>query len=364
MPEPIIFIACPWAPMGGGMFKVADYLIQSQRPGAPAKLVPLDTRGGGRAAFSAFVLAGAMMRVLCARLAGRAAGVHLNTGERLSLIRKCLLMTWARLIGVPVVAHLHASQLRGFFARLPEPVRAWVRWCFAGAQCVLVLGRDGTEQATGLLRVPADRVETIVNGVPGPKRPRAPLSAQGDRVRMLFLGNLLERKGVSDLLNALAQSREAAEGRIDAVFAGGGEVQAYQDKANALGIGGFTRFVGWASQDQADEWLASADMLVLPSYDEGLPLVILEALGHGVAVVCTPVGEIPHTLHDGVDALFVVPGDVPALAAAIDRLCTDAGLRHALERRGRERFEAEFSLDHFADAVAGVHQRVFGVRAR
>ena len=65
--------------------------------------------------------------------------------------------------------------------------------------------------------------------------------------------------------------------------------------------------------------MAAADVLVLPSYDEGLPLVILEALAIAVAVVCTPVGEIPTALSNGVNAHFVKPGDVAGIAAGLHR---------------------------------------------
>ena len=359
-----IFIACPWTPpVGGGMLKVADYLIQSQRAEAAVQLRPLDTRGGGGKLGSVVVLLGAMARLLLARLTGRVAGVHVNMGPRLSLVRKSLLLAFARALGLPVVLHLH-SQARTLYEPSPALVRAWIRWTFARATRVVVIGQAARDFVTGELKVRPERVDVVVNGVPAPQHPRAPLSASGSRVRLLFLGNLGEAKGVSDLLQALALSQQAAQGRIDAVFVGGGDIAAYQAKAEALGICGFTHFPGWAEQSQTSQWLASADMLVLPSHDEVLPLVILEALAHGVAVVCTPVGEIPHTLQDGRDALFVTPRDPAALAATLDRLVADAELRHTLERRGRELFHERFSLEHFADAVADVHQRAFGVRAR
>lgn len=346
------------------MFKVADYLVQSQRSGSSARLEPLDTRGSGRPASSLFVLLAAMGRLLGARLGGRVAGVHINMAERLSLFRKSALLLFARAIGIPVVLHLHAAQLHHFYRSLPAPVRALVRWTFARASRVVVLGQAARGFVVNELKLPADRVEVVTNGVPPPVQQRAPLSATEPRARMLFLGNLSERKGVTDLLVALSLSDQARAGRIDAVFAGGGDVEGYTRKARELGVDGFTRFIGWADQAQAAQWVASADVLVLPSYDEGLPLVILEALANGVAVICTPVGEIPHTLHDGEDVLMVPPGDHAALARALDRVVGDEGLRHALEQRGQALYRQQFSLEHFADAVADVHQRVFGVRAR
>src|SRR3954464_4135784 len=90
-PAPYIYIACPWTPVGGGMFKVADYLIQAQalEPGSGyARLRPLDTRGGGSALLSIGILALALAKLVRGRLSGRLAGVHVNMAERLSLFRK------------------------------------------------------------------------------------------------------------------------------------------------------------------------------------------------------------------------------------------------------------------------------------
>lgn len=346
------------------MFRVTEYLIQSQREGASAKLELMETRGEGSAALSLLVVVGAMFRLLSARLRGTVAGLHINTAERLSLFRKAALLLFARVIGTPVVLHLHAAQLHHFYHGLPAPFKAFVRWTFAHANHVVVLGQAASDFVTQTLRVPTERVEVVINGVPAPVQTRAPLSAEKSQCRVLFLGNLTERKGVTDLLKALARSQEASSGRVDAVFAGGGDIATYSQKAQALGVSGYTRFVGWADQAQAAQWVASADVLVLPSYDEGLPLVILEALANGVAVICTPVGEIPHVLQDGTDVLMVAPGDINALAATIDILVGDPKKRHDFETQGNTAYRKQFSLDHFSNAIANVHRHVFGVCAR
>ena len=367
--EKIIFIAGPLTPMGGGMFRVADYLLQSQTPQAVpeaqrATLTPLETRGSGSASASLLVLLGAIWRLLAARLSGRLAGVHINVAERMSLLRKCLLVVAARGMGVPVLLHLHAAQLHLTFPKLPAPVRTLVRWAFGCASQVAVLGKAAQSFVVNELKVPLLRVPIVLNGVPPPSVPRAALSARGGRARVLFLGNLTERKGVTDLLKALTLSQQAISGRVDAVFAGGGDVAAYQAKVSGMDLHGSARFVGWADQAQAAQWMASADVLVLPSYDEGLPLVILEALANRVAVVCTPVGEIGSTLTDGEHALFVQPGDVAGLAAALDSVLNDTVQRERLEQQGHALYCAKFSLAHFADAMAAVHEQVFGVRTR
>ncbi|MDB5964789.1 MAG: glycosyl transferase, group 1 [Polaromonas sp.] len=358
-----IYIACPWTPKGGGMFKVADYLIQAQASGvsatATAALQPLDTRGGAHAVRSFPVLAGAMVRLVAGRLTGRLAGVHVNMAERLSLFRKSMIIVTSRLLGIPVVLHLHAAQLHHFYRRLPRPLQALTRWVFSLPSTCIVLGSASRRFVIEELRVPAHKVEIVINGVPEPVEQRRSPGA-GSRQRILFVGNLSERKGVSDLLQAVAAAGIDAS-RVEVTIAGGGDVDAYRRKARKLGIDNLVRFTGWADQQQVARLMAGADVLVLPSYDEGLPLVILEALANGVAVVCSPVGEIPTTLTDGVDALFVEAGNVEGLALALQRVLQDPVLRQTLERNGRALYEQHFSLAGFFASVARIHQRHFGV---
>ena len=357
-----IYIACPWTPVGGGMYKVADYLIQSQARETPpdaAQLRPLDTRGGGSAVASSWVLLTALGKLVRGRVTGRLAGVHVNMAERLSLVRKSVIVVACRALGIPVVLHLHAAQLHHFYRALPLPLQRLTRWVFSLPASVVVLGAAARRFVIEELYVPAQRVEIIINGVPRPTLPRqAP--ADGAPRRVLFLGNLSERKGVSDLLNALALPDFDAS-RLQVMLAGGGDIAGYQAKAAALGLADRVTFEGWCDQQKVAQLMAQADVLVLPSYDEGLPLVILEALAQGVAVVCTPVGEIPAVLSDGVNACFVEPGDVRGIAAALQKLLREPQLLQDLGRNGRALYERQFSLSRFFASVARVHRRHFGV---
>ncbi|MES3002481.1 MAG: glycosyltransferase family 4 protein [Pseudomonadota bacterium] len=360
-----IYIACPWTPVGGGMFKVADYLIQSQAaatPGDAAELRPLDTRGGGSAFASMFFLASALVKLVRGRISGDLAGVHVNMAERLSLWRKSAVVVFSHMLGIPVVLHLHAAQLHHEYRALPSLLRRLTRWVFSLPDSVVVLGGAAQRFVVEELRVPERRVDIVINGVPEPVDRSGPRREDGVQ-RVLFLGNLSERKGVSDLLNALAQPGFAGL-PLEVTLAGGGDVAAYEAKARELGVDKLVRFAGWCDQRQVAHLMSRTDVLVLPSYDEGLPLVILEALGHGVAVVCTPVGEIPTALADGVNALFVQPGDVPGIAAGLQRVLRDGELRTTLGRNGRALYEQRFSLARFFASIAVIHQKHFGVSGR
>jgi glycosyltransferase involved in cell wall biosynthesis len=296
-----------------------------------------------------------------ARMAGKLAGVHVNMAERLDFVRESIVLLACKLLGIPTVLHLHAAQLHHSYRRFPAPLQWIVRFIFSLPRCCVVLGKESASFVTRELQVPEGRVEIVINGVPAPTVQRRAAQA-GDTPRVLFVGNLSERKGVSDLLQALARP-EMANVPFELTLAGGGDIAAYRAQAERLRVGDKVQFHGWASQDQLARLLADADVLVLPSYDEGLPLAILEALANGVAVVCTPVGEIPHVLQHRHSACFVEPGDPASIARGLAQVLTDAELRTRLEQAGRAMYQAQFSLVRFAGSIARIHERNFGMAA-
>jgi glycosyltransferase involved in cell wall biosynthesis len=360
----IIYLACPWGNAGGGMYRVADYLIQAQATKTPphaARLCELDTRGEGSALGSSGYVARAMWKIARGRFDGRLAGVHVNMAEKLSLLRKSLIVLTCRALGVPVVIHLHATMKHFYEKRLPPFAQSLVRWTFAQASGVVVIGSEPRRFVIDELGVPAKKVDIVINGVPGPQQ--APARVTSDVKRLLFVGTLCERKGVGGLLQALART-DLDRAKVEVILAGNGDLERYQREASALGVIDWIRFEGWCDQEKVSQLLATADVLVLPSRDEVLPLVILEALAYGVAVVTTPIGETPMVLDDGVNVRFVPVGDVDALAQALASVLVDEDLRARLGRNGRQLYEQQFSMQRFFTSVARVHQRHFGIAGR
>jgi glycosyltransferase involved in cell wall biosynthesis len=340
------------------MHRIAEYLLQSERELADAgTLRLLETRGPGKALVSPLYLSRALGAIVLGRITGRLAGVHVNCAERLSLVRKGLVAVTCKLVGVPTVFHVHAAQLPATYASLSRPSRALVRSIFSLPSCCIALGQRSADFLVQEMGVPASRVQIVINGVPEPVVPRA-AARDGDTFQLLFVGNLSQRKGVADLLHAMTDPR-IKNARLQLTLAGGGDVAGYRSLAMRLGVADRVHFLGWAEKPEVDRWLAAADALVLPSYDEGLPLAILEALAQGVPVICTPVGEIPQFLEHGKTALFASPGDTLAIASAVAELIASPGLAKQLGDAGRALYEERFSLQRFATAVFDVHQRWF-----
>jgi glycosyltransferase involved in cell wall biosynthesis len=320
-------------------------------PSGRFRLLRLESRGGGRLIFSPFFLAAAVCRIVAEAAAGRLAVVHLNLAERGSVYRKATLLFAAKFVGARVLLHLHAAQIVAEHEAMPRAGRFLLRCMFRSADRVVVLGELWRRWVIDTLGVTPWVVTVLRNGVPATTVPRVP--RRGDEpFRLLFLGNLLQRKGIADLLHALAATPGDP---IALTVAGGGPVDTYRQMAASLGIGSRVRFTGWVGQAEARDLLAASDALALPAYDEGLPLVILEAMATGVPVICTPVGAIPEVFEDRRTALFVAPGDRLALSAAIATLRDDPALQKTLSAGGLALYGRDFTMEVFASRISALY---------
>jgi len=349
-----VFLACPYGQVGGGMGSIMAYLASMRHdPSGRFDLKRLESRGGGHLALSPFFLMLAVGRIFLEASRGRLAVVHLNLAERGSVYRKAVLLAATKLAGGRVLLHLHAAQIVQFHGSMGPMGRALLRWMFRSADHCVVLGEVWRRWVIDTFAVRPSRVGIVYNGVPA-TMPTPRTRPDDGRFNLLFVGNLLERKGVKDLLHAFAMPSIKAR-NIHLTLAGGGPVETYRAMATDLGIAERITFAGWVSQEDARALMVNSNALILPAYDEGLPLVILEALASQTPVICTPVGSVPEVLRDGQTALFVAPGDERAIAVAIASLIDQPDLGTKLAAKGKTLYQRLFTMDAFATSVGSLY---------
>ncbi|MBN8507445.1 MAG: glycosyltransferase family 4 protein [Burkholderiales bacterium] len=297
--------------------------------------------------------ASAWLALLALLLRRRVALVHSHMAMRGSFWRKSLFNATARAFGVPVLAHLHGSEFRQFHAALSPRLQRRVAKEFEACAGVLVLSEAWAAFVRGV--APRATVTVLPNYVRLPALPADAGAAPDGGVTGLFLGVIGKRKGVYDLLPALAQALRQVPG-LRLLIGGNGEVERARARSAELGIDRRVEFLGWVSGGRKAELLSSAQFYVLPSHNEGLPMSLLEAMAHGLPVISTRVGGIPELVRDGIDGLLVEPGDVRALTDALVRVGSDDAWRAAAGRSGRERVAEAFSdqvvLPRLASAYA------------
>ncbi len=276
--------------------------------------------------------------------------LHIHLSSRRSTWRKSLFASIAYLMRRRVVLHLHGSEFRQFFEHECGPARRWiVRQLFRRADHVLVLSSQWLEWMNSA--IPGAQVTVLANPAVSPVVHRSPGSM------VLFLGRLGRRKGVYDLLEAAVDLKPRfPDWRM--VLAGDGEVDQVRARVAEMGLSGFVEVPGWVAGGARQQLVERAAIYTLPSYDEGLPMGLLEAMAAGIAVVTTPIGGIPDAVRSGVDGLLVEPGNVAELTDALAGLMADRDLRERFCAAARSRVAETFSLARSEAALTRIYDGV------
>lgn len=365
-----VLLLCPGGlEHGGGIGRQMGYFLSAlpQAAETPAYRV-IDTRGPWflgsarrRIPLSAVFLMAAGLRIAWMGIAGRPSLVHANITGRGSTSRKLVLTAIARAVALPYVLHVHDYDYAADVHARGGVMRRLVRGMFAGAEQTIVLGTEAERTLREALELPDARILVLPNAVPDPHpSPRGRLaSVAAGPVHLVFLGYLSARKGVPELLQALASPALAAL-PWRATLAGGGPVDEFRARAAALGLADRVAFPGWIDQSAASALCAVADILVLPSYAEGLAMSVLEGLAHGLAVVATPVGAHAEVIEPDQSGLLVPPGDIAALGAALARVVGDRALRERLRAGARKRFIERFDVRSYSERLTRLHCALLG----
>ncbi|MFC5065503.1 glycosyltransferase family 4 protein [Actinomycetospora atypica] len=301
------------------------------------------------------LMVGGLARALGLIAAGRVDVVHLHVAKGLSALRKGLVVAAARARGVPTVLHTHAGAFAEWFDGLPSPLRAVVARLLR-ADRVIVLAPDAREVYTSRLGLPDDRVLVLPNPVEWPATvPRRDPHAAA--VHGVFLGRLIDRKGVFDLVEAVGGLQAAHRERLRLTLAGHGDADAVRRAVSDAGLDGTVEVRTWIGPAERDELLGTAQLLLLPSWWEGLPMSVLEGMAWGLCPVVTPVGGLATLVRDGDNGVVVPVNDPAALGAALDKLLSDDEVRVQLGARAREAV-APYGADAWADRLVGLYREL------
>lgn len=187
-------------------------------------------------------------------------------------------------------------------------------------------------------------------------------SGSKNAVRILFLSNLIESKGVFVLLEACAILKKK-EIPFECVFVGGeGDLTAFQfrERVNKLGLSKELTFIGKKYGEEKNNAFAEADIFAFPTYylNECFPLVLLEAMSYSLSVVSTFEGGIPDIIENGVTGFLVPQRNVAALAAKLELLIQNPELRRQMGAAGRKKYEQEFTQEIFENRLVQILHQV------
>lgn len=269
--------------------------------------------------------------------------VHIHMSYKGSFTRKFMIHRLCKGNGIPDIIHLHGSEFKKWYDGANEGQRKKIRALLKEADAFIVLG-EKWEQVIREIEPSANTV-VLRNAIHIPEE----TVTWEEPVKLLFLGVLIQRKGVSDLLKAARKLKDELGGqRFRVVIAGSGKEEDNLKKETAeLEIDDVVEYAGWADEQKKTALLKACQVLVLPSYNEGLPVAILEAMSYGMPVVATDVGDIPSAVVEECNGCLVEPGDVEHLAVSMKRLILERESWLRYSREARKNAMEKFSEDVF-----------------
>ena len=273
------------------------------------------THGDGSLIDNGVRFAGALrdFTALLARERRLAVHLHLSASRAIDQV-----FGWAAVAArCPLVVQLHGQGFEASIRRLLE------RAAVVGVPC---------ESMRLWLRSVAKNADVMI--LPPPAAVMVEVQPSTSNL-VLFLGSLEARNGIYDLLDAVARVR-AAVPDVRLVCAGEGDRVGVARYARSLGIVDAVKFTGWVGPSGKRALLESAAVFALPSYEQALPVSLIEAMSAGIPVIGSPVGGVPEAVLDGVNGFLVAPGDRAGLERALRRLLVDRALAERMGAAARE----------------------------
>ena len=210
------------------------------------------------------------------------------------------------------IIHIHGGEYQEFYKKSNILSKQLIRNLLGKADIVICLSQSWVEYCGQNFKTKRLKIMPNIIDYPG-------------AIIFLFLGLICKEKGIFDLIEVIAGNKEQYTGKIKLIIGGNGEIQRLRDLINKHHIEDIVEFLGWISSNEKADVLNNADVYILPSYHEGLPISILESMSYGKAVISTKVGGIPEIVRNNEIGLLINPGDLEAIKQSLNFVLENPG---------------------------------------
>jgi glycosyltransferase involved in cell wall biosynthesis len=259
--------------------------------------------------------------------------IHIHVSDWGSVLRKTIVIRICLLFRIPILIHAHGPEFHLTYQALPRAAQKYLSWIFQHCAGSIVLSKSWQDFYVENLGLQSEKVFILPNPVEIPSQ--IPDRANRQKITIVFFGKVGQRKGAFDLIHAFSQLPFAQQECSNLILAGDGEIEAGRELVDSLNLSRNIEFLGWIDADRRNDLLSAADIFILPSYNEALPMALLEAMAWGLPIITTPVGGIPEIVTSNENGLLVLPGDLQQLASAMKSLIISEDLRLRLGTNAR-----------------------------
>ncbi len=242
--------------------------------------------------------------------------VHIHSSKHGSLYRKWILSCMVKIFfHKKTVNHIHSGEFKFYYEKSPIISKWVIRHFIRMHNVTIALSESWKNYFETEFRL--KEIHTVCNLI---EVQEATLKAElnpGQPRAFLFLGNIEPQKGIFELVDLIIKNRNSLEGRCKLIIGGIGKTELMKELILTNNLSGLVEYRGWLSGDEKRKAIAEADVFILPSHYEGVPVSILEAMSFGMPVIATRVGGIPDLVKTGINGILIDPSDEDALLKAI-----------------------------------------------
>lgn len=294
------------------------------------------------------------LRILLTGLIWKPDILHLHVSERGSFWRKAMLLRLFRKMGVKTVLHHHGAEFFSFYENTSAPARKYIAKTIEMTDINLVLSNYHRGQMQERFRNGNFRV--LYNAI----TPENGNIYDSDATGILFVGRLGQRKGTYDLIAALSEIEDSLLPEIKVYFCGDGDVEQVRKLLEEKSLMHRAAHVGWCTKEQLKQFFKQSMLFILPSYHEGLPMSLLEAMYAGLPCIATDVDGIPELIRSGSNGILVEPGNIEQIKSSMMQLVQNKELRKKLGREGHQTVRKYFLLTDHIEALETLYSELEG----
>jgi len=280
--------------------------------------------------------------------------IHIHTASYTSFWEKMIYIRLGRLFRKKIVLHIHGAKFQDFIDGSRPFIKDILISHLKKCDRIIVLSDSWKKYFSWFL--PDAKIHVVENGIDPSPFAKVEI-ARSKQPLIVYLGEVGKRKGIYDLLPAFAIMKKNG---IDfrALIIGPGEVEMAGQRAVELAIADRVDFVGPRRGEEKIRLLKQGWCFVLPSYAEGFPIAILEALAAGLPIVSTRVGGIPDMIREGENGFLVDPADKDALADRLTKLVADRQLWLTISKNNIAKAHNTYSINACAEKITRIYDEL------
>lgn len=283
--------------------------------------------------------------------------VHVHMAERGSVFREGYVIHLAKKMGCKTIIHMHGATIEDWYNRQNKIIKKIVKKVFCSPDKMLVLGDLWLPFMKKVIGKENEyKLKVLHNAVNVPKINNYNLEAK----EILFYGMLIQRKGIDDLLQAFSEIKNEIPTNIKLVLYGDDydSEEKINDKIKRYDLENYVEYRGWLTAENREKVFKNIIVNVLPSYNEGLPMTILESMGYGIPNISTNIAAIPEAIFNDVNGYLINPGNIEELKEKMKNIILSKELRQKFSDNAYQVAQEEFSLNSHLNKLINIYQEV------